>query len=195
MAFMTHLRTGGKSNADHRRNVTLTDQHGRKWHCNEDRRTGAAVGPYEPKGWSAPWYLPQGGEYPYYQRPEDEPHRLELDYDACLAQLRQAHADWEKRVRDVGIELHGQAFTEDKPTLAVLQRVGHKPLPLEPILAMKQGNKYALGLTHTVDPRLAAFLPAVPKGDDLDFADTDFAEESTEDLPLAQGMRRRVTRE
>lgn len=190
MAFMSQLK-GGKSNADRRRTVTLTDQHGRKWYCNEDIRTGAAVGPYEPKGWAAPWYLPQGGEYPYYHRPEDEPFRLELDYDACLAQLRQAHADWEKRIRDVGIELHGQAFDEHKPTLAVLQRVGPKPTAIEPIVAMKQGNKYALGLTDVVDMRLAAFLPAKPRGEDLDFSEPDLADDKADELPLTAPMRTR----
>lgn len=190
MAFMSGL-TGGKSNADRRRTVILTDQHGRKWFCNEDIRTGAAVGPYEPKGWSAPWYLPQGGEFPYYKRQEETPNLMDLDYDGYLAQLRQAHGEWEKRIRDVGIELHGQAFDENKPTLAVLQRVGQKPQPIEPIVAMKQGNKYALGLTDVVDIRLAAFLPPKPRGDDLDFSEPDLAEAAAEELPLSQPMRTR----
>lgn len=196
MAFMTSL-IGGPTNATRRRTVVLTDQHGRKWNCNEDVRTSAAVGPYEPKGWSAPWYLPQGGEFPYYHRPEEEPFRLVLDYDACLSQLRQAHADWEHRIREVGIQLHGQAFDETKPTLAVLQRVGQKPTAIEPIIAMKQGNKYALGLTDTVDVRLAAFLPAKARGEDMDFSEPDLTDTlvpNADELPLTQPHSRQTNR-
>lgn len=174
MAFMTGL-TGGKSNADKRRSITLTDQHGRPWHGEEDKDTGAVCGRYEPKGWSAPFYLPQGGESPYYVRPEGRPYDLVLDYDACIAHRKVALAEWKQAVLREGIRLHGQAF-DGTPTLAVLDVVGPQPQPIEPLIAMKQGNRFALGLTDVVDERLRPFLPAAPLEDVLDFSDQDFAD-------------------
>lgn len=197
MAFMTGL-TGGKSNADKRRTITLTDQHGRVWHGEEDKDTGAVCGRYEPKGWTAPFFVPQGGELPYYERPEGRPYDLVIHYDRYLAHLKQAHAEWKQMVLRVGIKLHGQKF-DGEPTIAVLDEVGPGPQPMEPVIAMKQGNKFALGLVDTVDERLRPFLPSAPLEDVLDFSDADFADAApgieTPERPTGRVRMRRAPSE
>lgn len=156
-AIMGGLGGPGKSNADIRRPLILTDQHGRQWWTNRDTRTDEPVGGIHADGWTAPWMPPQQ----YLVRQGDQ---IVIQYDQWLADQRDAHEEYQRRLLELSRANH-QPINRDATTGVpqfsplVLHEAGVPPLPLEPIVAMQQGNRFALGLSSEVDARLAAFLP------------------------------------
>lgn len=163
MAIMTALRDT-KGNAAKRRPWFGKDQHGRLWFANFDVQTGETVGRYDPAGpekrdgtraapWGAPWYPPQQ----YILRKGN--YKIVIDYDTWINDADRASREYRDALIRKGIQLHGQAFNPEQPTVAVLHEVGPAPLPVEVPVAMKQGNKFALGLSSVVDERLEKFLP------------------------------------
>ena len=169
MSALTARLKGGKSNADSRRNWIGKDQHGREWFANLDLRSGEPVGRIEPHGWGAPWYPDQK----YILRDGDF-YNVVIDYERMIEDHVVAHREYEARQREVGLELHGQAYDEKKPTNAVKARVGQGPTPLEIVVAMAQGNRYAIGLTDVPDERLRKFLPKTTTAAERSMAGMDF---------------------
>lgn len=136
-----------------RRGTDLTDDWGRVWTAVIDKKSGDPIGSVTPKGWSAPW-RPD----PAYMRPDpDRPHRLVIDLHRALDDALEAHesyrAEWEKTAAARNLDPLDE---RNRPVL--LQVVGPAPKPWQPIKAALDGNRYILGFTTTVDPRLVPYL-------------------------------------
>lgn len=186
-AIMAGLGGQGKSNADIRRPLHLTDQHGRSWWTNRDTRTDEPVGGIHTDGWVAPWYPPQE-----YLRREPGTTALVIDYARWKADQIAAHQEYQERLLNLSQQHHQPVnrMADGTPVYSpmVLHIAGQPPLPLEPIVAMEQGNRFALGLTDTVDPRLARFLP-LPVQKLSDLADLDFTEPAEPKPAPAKGRK------
>lgn len=174
---MYGLAGNERDQAASRRGATLTDDWGRPWSATIDKKTGDPIGTITPQGWSAPW-RPE----PAYMRPDPEnPRRLIIDLDRALAETLEAHEqyteDWNRAAAARNLD---PTDTRNHATLA--QQVGPRPKPWQPIKAALDGNKYILGFSTKVDPRLVPFLTtkrdrAAAKLDTLDsFADDEEAE-------------------
>lgn len=136
-----------------RRPGKLTDQHGRKWSASIDKKSGFPVGVIQPNGWRAPWHPNQG----HFLFSEDNPTTFTIDYPTLIDQRLKAHEEWAAQYRQAALVRGWDP--EDKAKAAnVTELVGTKPLPIEPIVACVQGNKWMLGLTDKVDPRLVPFV-------------------------------------
>ena len=154
-------------------------------------KTGHYCSPINPKGWTAPVMPP-----PQYLRlPVDGELRITIDYDAWLTDLRSALKDWESNLRTIARGLYGDKMGEQllKPSPALLAEVGPKPYPPEPVLACKQGNRWALGFstedTRGVSQYLDKFMPA----EEPDFSDAtvdQWAELEEEHDPAALGGKK-----
>lgn len=117
------------------------DTHGRQWGAVTEISTGDPCGPLEPQ-FSAPWMLPQ-----QYLRYDAENHVLVPDYDACIRDRQKAMKAYIEKGKKYGFEKYGALFDPNKPfTEEVLLYLGPKPLPMEPAVAAKQGNRWILGL-------------------------------------------------
>lgn len=174
-----------RSHEDQREYREWTDQHGRPWYGNVEKKTGDPCGlPPQPKGWAPPhpeWGVPAeflvaGNNY----RVDGVPLGLErcvVNYAAWKASNLDSHRSWNERFFQVGRGKYGDVFDPENPPPEVLAITGPKPLPREVIVAMEQGNRYALGLTETVDERLRPFFPVRYVPEEFDFRDTpNFAE-------------------
>lgn len=131
-----------KSQRDFRREQQMTDQHGRKWHATIEIRTGHPCGLIQPK-FSAPIEVPQD----FLKVDLENPYMLIIAYDPWIASLRAAIAERDRRMRSVGLAIHGDKYDPDKPSREQLEIVGPSSQPVEPVIAAKQGNKYMLGFT------------------------------------------------
>lgn len=156
-----------RSHHDQREPRDWIDQHGRKFNGQIEKKTGEWCGmPPTPSGWSAPFaewmpparFLKCGRNY-VIDGTRQGAEEMHIDYDGWKAELRDSNQSWMERFYAIGQNMSGQAFNPDTPTPQILAQVGPKPLPVEPVLAMEQGNRYALGLTKKVDPRLKDFEP------------------------------------
>ena len=131
----------------------------------------AYCSPILPKGWNAPVMPPPQ----YLKLSTDGELRITIAYEEWLTDLRGAHKDWQDNLRHLARGMYGDGMAEAivKPSPALLAEVGPQPYPLEPVLACKQGNKWALGLsdddTRGVGQYLAKFVPEP----EPDFTDTD----------------------
>jgi hypothetical protein len=137
-----------------RRPGRWTDQHGRKWHASVDKRSGGAVGPIQPLGWRAPWVPDQT----YFRFSEDDHTKMTIDYQSMLDSRLAAHEAWDNEFRSAALKRGWEPSDHEKRN-SLIELVGPKPHPVEPILAAMQGNKWILGQTQTVDPRLEGFIP------------------------------------
>lgn len=156
-----------RSHHDQREPRDWTDQHGRVWNGQIEKKTGEWCGmPPQPVGWMPPFpqwlpparFLKCGRNYKINGARQGA-EEMFIDYDGWIAELRDSHQSWLERFYAIGQNMSGQAFDPDNPTPQILAQVGPKPVPVEPVLAMQQGNKYVLGLTKTVDKRLEPFFP------------------------------------
>ena len=124
-----------------RRYQRWKDQHGRRWGGNIEISTGHPVGQLEPQ-FTAPLLPPAK-----YVRFDDENHGLVIEYDPWIADLTRAKREYVEKGRRYGFEKYGGLFDPNKPfTEEVLLHVGPPPLPVEPVLAAKQGNRWVLGM-------------------------------------------------
>lgn len=179
MAFMSGMQGAafGIVHNEHRRPLTLTDQHGRPWFCNEDKRSGQPVGNLEPKGWSAPVYPPTQ----YIIRDPEQPYRCAIDYDRLIADHQQAADTWYRAKVREGARLHGQKFKEsEEATTQILDIIGPPPTRWEIWEACRQGNRWVLGLTEVVDDRVFKYFPPERRVKPLDFTSPDFEPDDKE---------------
>jgi hypothetical protein len=130
--------------------------HGRRWYATGgiDKRSGGAVGPIKPLGWQAPW-LP---DPTFFRFNPDEPNMLTIDYQGMLDSRLAAHAAWNAEFRSMALK-RGWDPSDPEKLNSLVELVGPKPLPVEPIIAAMQGNPWILGLSQKVDPRVERFLP------------------------------------
>ena len=192
-----------RSHADQREYRAWVDQHGRLWEGDIEKKSGDFCGlPPKPKGWAPPfdeWLPPAnilrcGRNYVVVE--EDGTRRslaseeMFIDYAPWKANAVQALQEWQELLFDLGSKMSGDAWDPKNPTPQVLARIGRKPMPMEPILAMEQGNRYALGLTATVDERLRPYFPVKFVAPVLDFSDADFTETATPSVAVKRGRGR-----
>lgn len=178
-----------RSHADQREWREWVDQHGRLWGGEIEKKSGDFCGlPPQPIGWKPPfpeWMPPPtimrcGRQYRIIEDDGTERNlgteEMFLDYAPWKTATLDSLREWNELLFDIGRTMSGDAFDPANPTPQVLNRIGRKPLPLEPILAMEQGNRFALGLTTTPDPRLAPFMPLRRTMPTADFREPDFAD-------------------
>lgn len=184
--------TGGGSQADLRRPQWMTDDHGRRWFADVEKRSGYPVGPIRPR-FDAPWYPDQSA----LKIDPDDPSHIRIDYEALLAERQEAHALYHQRAVEEAASRQWPVPELGEPYRRELQLIiGKPPQPIEPVVAAMQGNKYILGLTTRVDPRLVEFIETpAHKHEQMLRALPDFRDEELMDLeeevdPDAIGGRR-----
>lgn len=141
------------SQANKRTYTELTDQFGRKWGTLLDMTAKPApgpVGPIAPLGWNDPLKTPPK----YLKHGKDGMLSLYIEVDKWIADIENANEAWNQLVIDTAIEMSpadggasliGQGGADMAP--ALLRRVGRAPEAIEPVRALKAGNKFVLGLT------------------------------------------------
>ena len=172
----------------------MRDQHGREWECVINVATKPRPGPQSlitPKGWTAPVIPPQM----YLKFNPLNMFLLGIHYDAWIADWKEARREWESEIHvraaemspiDAGASLIGTDSDYQDASSHLLRSVGPKPAAWEPVLAAKQGNKWVLGLTKTIDTRLQHFFP-IATMPDPDFRDPDFSDVEEAADPDATG--------
>lgn len=177
----------GEDQANTRRNATLKDDHGRKWYCVVEHRSGDPVGPISPL-FSAPWVPDQA-----YLKPDPaQRDRLIIDYATAIRERLEADANYQRQWNRAAT---ARTWDPKDPAraAALLELVGEPPAPWQPYKAAMDGNQWILGFTSRVDERVARFLPEITAPaatiDALpSFADLDsFADEEEDADPDALG--------
>lgn len=140
----------GKSQADKRRDMNLTDQFGRKWLAAIEKESFEPAGHVTPAGWTDPLRTPSQ----YLLIPRDnhgnpQINRCEVDFGRWIADQDQATRDWKIRLWQIGREQQKNAF--DPKTAEqdeyLLHLTGPKPWPTPPVLRKaKAGDKRLLGI-------------------------------------------------
>src|SRR5689334_13918241 len=142
-----------------RRYIRKLDQHGRKWGMIVDMRSGRHCSVIEYLGHSkypkmTPKVMPPQTCLVYLtQPPADNPEMfienyIRVDYDKWKADIKQAWADFTKRVHEEygkrNIECDWRPSGGVAMRMDVREVVGADPSPLQVVLACEQGNHWAL---------------------------------------------------
>jgi hypothetical protein len=179
------------SQPDYRRSVTFHDQHGRAYHgVLEIKPKGGLTGPVKPKGWKPPHpsLMPQ----PQYLR-WDSPGQVDcrIDYDAWITDLRNLHSEYQQQIWDIARHRYGEKAGDavQSPPPELLYEAGPGPMKIELVMAMKQGNRWALGFSAEDTRKVAQFLPPEPIVLEPDFRD-DFLDLEEEVDPDALGGKK-----
>ena len=151
---MARTQSGRYGQDATRRQGTLKDQHGRIYSASIDKKSGYPVGPIQPKGWTAPFYV---GQDSYKFEDENDVTRFRIDYETLLLDRTKAHEAWAAAYRKEALD-RGWDPNDETKRASILHEVGPQPHPVEPIVACMQGNKWILGLTDKVDERLRPFV-------------------------------------
>lgn len=154
---------------------TFRDQHGREFAATVDR-TGyrgkprldgrgsireplmGFVSDVTPIGWAPPFpeLLPATA---ICQQDPAAPSSFVIDYDAWASQITDAYQEYERGIRLLANERYpsnpGEALTN--PPADLLRLAGRRPLHPDFVIAMRQGNRWALGL-----PRLTGGMYPTP---------------------------------
>lgn len=136
---------------EQRRYATFQDEHGRTWGTDIDIRTGHSCGQWEPR-FQAPW-IP---EAKYIRHDLKNSHRIIIDYDKNIRDLKDAHSEFDDlRFRAAQQEWGsaagskmGKTYEEDAPELT--RMVGKPPRPVQFPEAAKEGNKWVLGFSNLI---------------------------------------------
>lgn len=179
------------SQQERRTYVKALDQHGRLWGVTAETGGGQLlpVGPYEPIGWAAPWYPP----HPYLALTfEGYQPAVRIDYATLIADRKFALREYQKRARQVGQKLHGQAYRADQPpTQQMIEQIGEPPHAWQLAQAAERGDRWTLGLTDKINEKVAKFLPSPDREDDDGLADDelDLGDEQLERLTAPRPRR------
>lgn len=157
-----------------RRYLRCVDQHGRRWGVNVEIRNNSPTGNWE-------WYFisPWVPGAKYLKHTMDRPNRVFIDYDAIIKEMREAQKEYDVEVSRAMRKRYREGDWASRPVdQDIMDKFGQRPGPVEPWVACKQGNKYALGLTQEIDERLVPFLPVdlaeKAAEAEMDFADDDW---------------------
>lgn len=156
-----------RSQADQRRSQKMYDQHGREYFASIEKASGYPTGLISCL-YEAPVFPPQQ----YLKINPDKPQELTVDYEAWIRDLEEAHRGWKERMVQIGVLIHGSAFDSRRdlsPEVAFM--VGPKPYPVEPVLACRQGSRWALGLSSEMPPEAHRWFPAKEEEESLVFSD------------------------
>jgi hypothetical protein len=185
------LTQSGHSQADSREFLVYTDQHGREWEGWGDVKAKLHPTTTLKPLFDAPW-LPDQRLMTFSQR---KPGEFVINYEAILAEGARAHEARRDLVLQVADHFNVPGFDPDtdQPTAQMRRELGEGPLPLDPIVAALQGNKYVLGLRpfdakRPGDVKLKAALAhyAVKPRVALE---PEFAEDYTDEKPKNRGGR------
>jgi hypothetical protein len=141
------------------RYATKSDQHGRDWGGVIDIRTGTSVGPLDPK-FTAPWYP----DHAWIRHDPKDGRKIRIDYDGMLAQLREAHREYEDRRFRTAQNMYSAAFhtmmgdSYDNDPPEMQRKVGPPPTAVAFPEAAAEGNKWVLGFTDSVPKWAQAIL-------------------------------------
>lgn len=133
---------------ERRQSSLWTDQHGREWHCEIDISSQRPV--------SIP--TPTGGFKPPIATPEKylKPHpksfgRFVIDYAQWKMDLMERESERTRTLIGLAEAMFGEKAPSalEAPPPSLLNKVGAGPLPIEFVMAMEAGNKWALGLRRT----------------------------------------------
>ncbi len=171
---MSYVDTRGNwSQAMQRRGQRFTDQHGRKYFAPIEIKTGEPCGLIGAE-YTAPLTVPLN----YLKRSKDanRPYDLVIDYPKWQADIRAELKEWETAWRKAAVRRYGDEFDPKKGMPAdIAELFPRPPIHEEPVIAAKQGNKWVLGLSSKVDPRLAKFFaPEVTDPDYREKQEPDF---------------------
>lgn len=145
----------------HRRGNIWIDQHEREWGGTMSKDTGTPIGEIQPMGgtrhgerfgWTPVLYagreLRPGMEYLRFS--EDRPNRVMIDYDRWRQDLLIANSRWSSEATNWATRFYGGGGIADalaNPPQELLDVMGPKPMPVDLVDAMEQGNRWILGLT------------------------------------------------
>lgn len=152
------------SQTERRQPLTMTDQHGRLWESTLDVTSMGTCAPINPRGWNAPLSVPMN--YVRHQGKKDVT-RVIIDYDRWIEDLKEAHLAYEALIQHLAQEVAPNAVLEliERPTPSFLRLVGPMPMPVELVIAAKQGNGWVLGKRQTptteADLELAAMIQRI----------------------------------
>lgn len=160
---------GDWSQREQRRGAILTDQHGRKYSAVIEKKTGDDL------FWQAMYTAPLIPPAMYFEpHPDvDRPNDRVINYTRWKEDIRRDTDAWELLGRTIVRQIPNGLNADGSFSLAVLDQIGPKPTPIEPVIAAEQGNKWVLGFTQVPDPRLKKFfevLQVVKKYDEPDFS-------------------------
>lgn len=158
-----------------RRTVRLLDQHGRAYSASLDIRSGAPTGLIDPlwvhqKGYSVPAYLvPPQQHIKFYG--DDRPGEVYIDYDGWLADRKAGWRQHNTTTRDVELKIRGDKADTKNPSAETREIVGPHPQRVELLLAMKKGNKWALGLSEKRPEWADQYIPLEALENEEEFPD------------------------
>lgn len=141
-----------KSQADQRRPQHMQDQHGRPWYADIEKGSGMPTGVVREM-----FSVPNKRLVPpqkYLVFSTENPGKVTIDYDAWIRDAEVAVNEWEQRRIETIAALPGGA---KNPMLARV--LGPKPMSPLPIVAMRQGNSWALGFSPVKPPEAHEFFP------------------------------------
>lgn len=134
------------------------DQHRRKWSGSAEKNSGYPCGVIRPMGWRAPWLPPQGTSTYIFSK--EDPSQFRINYEGLLEERLKDEAehvkDRQRAAMVRGWDPHDPEKQEALDNLTQSARLANRP---EVIVACIQGDKWILGLTDTVNEKVAAFLP------------------------------------
>lgn len=177
-----------KSQADSRLFGILVDQHGREWEAVLEKATGHPCSTIRAR-FDAP-YIP---EQHYLAVDPVRQGRIEINYDAAIADRKAAHKAWHEALSifahgTLG-QMAGQALLN--PTPDMLTYAGPKPPAPEIPMAAQQGNKWILGQTDVMPAWAVPFFPPtvelVREFDDAPAFDDTPAEQDEASPPARRG--------
>ena len=156
-----------KTRQDKRRGQKMPDNHKRMWFATIEKESN------HPTGYIKPLFrVPHPSLIPpqkYLEIPKDDQGSIHINYDRWVGDLEQRHLEWDQRRLLVGRRIHGTSFNPEAPaTRELMEEMGPKPMPIAPVKAMQQGNKWALGLSDVMPPEAKAYfaeqtkVPAAP---------------------------------
>lgn len=136
--------------AGKRKTVTFTDQHGREWTAVKDIFTDTNVGPMTPQGWTPVSYMGRDLVPPDHVLRFDDarPGTFTIDYSRWISDIRAAHTGWVQQAGSYAASMYGDKSMDalENPPPALLNAMGPKPMPVELLEAMQEGNRWILGL-------------------------------------------------
>jgi hypothetical protein len=130
---------------ERRQSSTWVDQHGREFHCEIDIASQRPVSiPTPSGGWKPPIATPEK-----YVKPHPKSFgRFVIDYPQWKMDLLERESERTRSLVGLAEAMFGEKAPEAllRPPPSLIAKVGAQPLPIEFVLAMESGNKWALGL-------------------------------------------------
>lgn len=172
-----------KSQADQRRPQRMKDQHGRWWFASIEKASGFPTGLVQPQ-----FTVPDKRLIPpqkYLGFSNENPGEMRIDYVQWEIDVKAQLAEWEANRLRMGLARYGDAFNARGETpIELMTLLGPRPMAVEPIVAMRQGNLWAIGFSDRKPPEAARFFPdPIRAPDEMVFSGPVFSEATTSAPP------------